>query len=246
MNTTSIPDSLDSKLIHDASTISGWLQPREMRFLSLAVLNQTCEGEIVELGCYHGKSTSVIAGTLRHLGRGKMNTVDPINPEPMQRNLSRLNLLDQVTTHHQSSLEFAKTWDSPIAFLWHDGANDFKTVSQDCRNLFPHLVDQSIVAFHDVLNASGERIHVFDQMVLNSPHFGWTGVCGSIGFGQFHKEPVRNAQMIRNKNRLSKKLKRLKPYHSASQPSPTGLRHLAYRLLRSRVPHGPVHAFSAA
>ena len=155
-------------------------------------------------------------------------------------------MLNQVEAHHQSSLDFARTWNSPIAFLWHDGANDFETVRQDCENLFPYLVDQAIVAFHDVLNASGERIHVFDQMVLNSPHFGWTGVCGSIGFGQFQSEPVRDVQLVRRKNILSRKLKRLKPFHSASQPNPTGLRHVAYRLLRSRVPHGPVQQFGAA
>lgn len=232
-------------MISDASTISGWLQPREMRFLSLAVLNQKCAGEVVELGFYHGKSTSVIARTMQHVGRGKLATVDPIDPTSVKENLSRLGLLNQVDIHHQSSLEFAKAWNSPIALLWHDGANDYGTVLQDCKNLFPFLADQSIVAFHDVLNPSGERIEVFDQLVLNSANFGWVGVCGSIGFGRYHKSPVVDAKLLNEKRRLSRKLKRLVPFHSASHPNPKGLKHVIYRILRTRVPHGEIQSFPA-
>ena len=237
---------LDEKIISDASSINGWLQPREMRFLALAVLNQTAEGRIVELGSYHGKSTSVLASTIQHTGGEKLISVDPIDPRPLHDNLARLGLQDYVDARHQTSTDFAANWKSPIGFLWHDGANDYATVQQDCRDLFPLLTDRSIVAFHDVLNASGERIHIFDEMVLNSPNFGWVGICGSIGFGQYRATSMATLEQAQVKRKLSKKLARLKPFHHATQPNPKGWQHMKYKAWRSRIAHGPVTEFRAA
>lgn len=241
-----IPPELDQKIIEEAATIEGWLQPREIRFLSLAVMNRVAQGRIVELGSYHGKSTSVLASTIQHIGGEKLVSVDPIDPQPLHENLARLGLCDFVDARHQTSIEFATGWNLPIGFLWHDGANDSETVDQDCHNLFPLLTDKAIVAFHDVLNASGERIHIFDKMVLNSPNFGWIGFCGSIGFGQYHSDRSAAAPHAKRKREFSQKLARLKPFHSASRPNPKGWQHLKYRLWRSRIAHGSLPEFRAA
>ena len=241
-----ISPQLDQKIIADASSIQGWLQPREMRFLSLAVLNQTAQGRVVELGSYHGKSTSVLASTIKQTGGEKLISVDPIDPQPLHQNLARLGLQQYVDARHQTSTEFAASWDSPIGLLWHDGANDYQTVQQDCRDLFPLLTDRSIVAFHDVLNASGERIHIFDEMVLNSPNFGRVGICGSIGFGQYRSALMATVEQANLKRKLSKKLARLKPFHHAAKPNPKGWQHMKYKAWRSMIAHGPVTEFRAA
>jgi len=253
MKTIPIPKDLERKIIQGAATIQGWLQPREIRFLALVALNQNTVGKIVELGFYEGKSTSVLASTLRlkkqqggSADTCHMVTVDPIDATALRANLSRLSLESYVDVRNQTSTQFVQEWNSPIRFLWHDGANDLATVADDCQNLFPFLTDGAIVAFHDILNTSGERIHVYDDMVLNSPRFDWVGCCGSIGFGRYRTTAICGEKMARKKQALSRKLSLLKKYHSASQPNPKGLEHIKYRLLRSRVAHGEVRRLAAA
>lgn len=241
-----LPQRVEKRIVTNAQGIEGWLTLREMQFLCLATLNSAGTGRVVELGSYQGKSTSVIAATIKESGGDPLVTVDPIDPVPLQRNLAMLKLCDHVDLRNQYSTEFLKKWNEPIRFLWHDGANDYDTVREDCTRLFPYLCDGAIVAFHDVLNTSGERLHVFDELVLNSHHFGWTGVCGSIGFGRFHTQKIDSRRLIARKQKLSKKLSILKPYHCAASPNPKGIKHIVYRLLRARIPHGPVSRLDAA
>lgn len=241
-----LPKDIEEQVLIAAQSIQGWLTPREMRFLSIVTLNPVAVGRVVEIGFYQGKSTSVIAASIGHTGSSKLVTVDPIDPAPLHNNLARLDLGEFVDVRNQCSSDFVADWDEPIRFLWHDGANDIATVRQDCECLFPYLSDRAIVAFHDVLNTSGERIHVFDELILKSASFGWTGVCGSIGFGQYHYQPIKSAELQTKKQRLSQRLGVLKPWHCASSPKPKGFNHIVYRVLRSRIPHGPVFEVGAA
>ena len=149
--------------------------------------------------------------------------------------------IDHLVDFHQlCSHEFWPRWQKPIRLLWHDGANDRSTVVADVRSALPHLVDGAIVAFHDVRNPSGERLHVFLDEVLGSPHFGASGVCETIGWSQYRSCPSEAKPFRRGNDELRRRLERLRPYHRLSASPPHGWRKVHYKVLRWLVPHDAV------
>jgi hypothetical protein len=89
------------------------------------------------------------------------------------------------------------------------------------------------VAFHDALNAVEGPIRVFTEEVLQSDRFGPSGFVHSIAWSQFRP---RNGSAFRaSRKALQKLAARLVPFVSGDQES-RGLRKIAYKLNRSRVP----------
>jgi hypothetical protein len=167
-------------------------------------------------------------------------SVDPIDAAPLLANLRREGVIDLVEFHGTYPHEFWPNWHDDIRLLWHDGANDRSTVHADVMAAPPFLVDRSIVAFHDVRNASGEGVHVFIDDILGSPHFGTSGVCRCIGWSQYRSDPADTRAFQPQKAVLRRKLERLRPYHDLSRGQPHGLRKHQYKVLRWFVPHGDV------
>ena len=238
---------LDARCFTDAEAVAGrikgWLLPSEIRFLLVLAAKPTAPGAVVELGSFHGKSTAILAQGTRHTDRPGVVSVDPFDPPERAQNLIRENVDSLVDFRAQRSGDFWRNWKGAIRLLWHDGANDRATAGEDVRQALPHLSDGAIVAFHDVRNPSGERLHVFCDHVLASPHFGVSGVCGTIGWSQYHAnaadaEPHRAAT-----DRLRWQLTRLGPYHDLRRTAPLSrLEKLRYKLLRWFVPHGEMSA----
>jgi hypothetical protein len=187
---------------------------------------------VVELGAYRGKSTTILAMASQQTAAPGIVSVDPIESTPLLAHLRREGVMDLVEFHGTYSHEF---WPN-----WHDGANDRSTVHADVMAALPFLVDRSIVAFHDVRNTSGERVHVFIDDILGSPHFGASGVCGRIGWSQYRSNPADSRAFQPQKDVLRRKLERLRPYHDLSRGQPHGLRKHHYKVLRWFVPHGDV------
>jgi predicted O-methyltransferase YrrM len=223
-----------------ARRIEGWLSEKEMRFLALLAACPTAAGRMLEIGCYHGKSTVLLARVLQLIGDQPLVSVDPISPEFLHRNLCRAGVQEWVEFHRDYSSGFLPQWSEPIRLLWHDGANSRETVRDDLAMLMPYIEDAAVVAFHDVLNTSGERIHVFLEGILESPHFGPVGVCGSIGWAQYRRQIRDAAPYQAAKLRLKRKLRRIAPYHDLRLEPLGGLTKYRYKLLRWLVPHAPV------
>lgn len=227
--------------IHNSiERVDGWLTNREVEFLALLAACPTADGEILELGSYCGKSTIALANAALLAGQTSMVTVDPNSDEVLTRNLKEAGVDHYVDFRKAYSSDVINNWQRPIRLLWHDGANTYDIVSEDIQGLIPFLQDSAIVAFHDVLNPSGDRIQVFIEQVLESESFSSVGICGTIGWGQFKKNPDGSKKNELNKLRLKKKLEPLVPYQSATQKAPQGFSKLLYKLLRARVPHGKV------
>lgn len=219
--------------------VSGWLTDREIEFLALLAACPTTEGSIVELGSFTGRSTIVLAKAAALADQAIIHTVDIGPTDELEANLRRAGVRDRVEVYHMSSTEMLADWRRPVRFFWHDGANDIPTVTADVETAFPFLADRGFIAFHDVLNTSGDRIFVFTEQILKNPHFGAVGTCGSIAWAQYHDDP-ENAQAHRSKKQtLYKRLRRLHRFHAPS-PRKSWLRRARYRLLRSMVPHGRV------
>ncbi|MEQ8790222.1 MAG: class I SAM-dependent methyltransferase [Pirellulaceae bacterium] len=234
--------------------VDGWLTEREIAFLTLLAACPTCDGDILEIGAYRGKSTIVLAKAAKLAGGARLVTVDPLPDDgPMGRgrnsrqsaraqldaNLKRAGVADCVEVHQCYSQDFAPKWQGRLRLLWLDGAENYDVVRGDIQSFSPSLGDGGIIAMHDVLNASGERIRGFMEHVLKSPHFGCAGVCGSIGWAQYRSDPIHTIVHRKSKNRLYRLLAPLVRYHGGSRV-PRGLPRLFYKLLRARVPHRAV------
>jgi predicted O-methyltransferase YrrM len=226
-----------------ADRVNGWLLPREVHFLLVLAAFPTTRGAVVEIGAYHGKSTAVLAHGTRLTDHPGLVSVDPLDAVERQQNLLREKLAPLVDFRPQFSSDFWRQWRGDIRLLWNDGANDRETVSADIQAALPHLADGAIIAFHDVRNPSGERVHSFCEHVLSSPHFGVSGVCGWIGWSQYHANP-ETARPHREANfRLRRQLSRLGPYQDLRRKTPlNGWEKIRYKVLRWLVPSGPMTA----
>lgn len=227
-------------ILDAAHQIDGWLTDREIRFLALLAAWPTAEGRILEFGPYQGKSTVVLAKAAQFGDGAPLVTVDIRNWGSLEENLARNGVSSHVEVHFTPSRQFALTWNHPVRLFWHDGDNHYDTVRDDVANIMPHLVDGAIVAFHDVLNESGDRVRVFMDSILSSPHFGDCGMCGSIGWAQYRVVLEATAAFAAKKQALRKGLARVSPYQGVGLGSPRGWRRVHYKLLRTLVRHGEV------
>lgn len=236
------------------SHVDGWLTDRELSFLALVAACPTTEGTILEIGSYRGRSTIVLARAAALTAQRTIVAVDPLPDEgPLARdahgkwtaralldaNLDQAGVLDQVEFHQCSSYELAPQWTAPLRLLWIDGDHRYASTKQDFDLFAPYLADGAILAMHDVLSRYDGCIRVFTEEVLESPHFGATGLCGSIGWAQFWSDPARAERHRRGNAQLGARLRPLIPYHCAAE-DPQGLAKLRYQLLRAQVPHRKV------
>jgi len=229
-----------NEIHRDLRHVDGWLSDREIDFLALLAACPTSSGTILEFGALHGRSTIVLARAAELANCQQIVTVDPLADSILSRNLEQAGVRKNVDVRRAYSWEVIPEWKRPVRLFWHDGANKYDVVTDDVRGIMPHLQDSAIVAFHDVLNPSGQRLSVFIEQVLDSPSFSAVGVCGSIGWGQFCVDPSATNTQTETRQSLRRRLLRLEKYHGGDHSAPRGLTRLRYKLLRSRVPHGPV------
>jgi len=132
---------------------------------------------IVEIGCYEGKSTSVLASVAdrRNL---KLYCVDPLLPfiqdihtakdgpfnggvpvteetlEVFKRNI--LDVYKNVTWagYGVTSEEAAKTMNEPIDFIFLDADHSYAACKIDCESWLPKLKPGHCATFHDINNVA--------------------------------------------------------------------------------------------
>ena len=220
--------------------VEGWLTDREIEFLAAAAAFPTAKGEILELGAHHGKSTIVLALGAQLADWATVTSVDPLEAVELHDNLKAAGVASNVNAIDAFSFDMYQSWDKPLRLLWNDGANDIKTVRDDIQAFLPFLADRGIIAFHDVLNRSGDRIHNFVDDVLSSDHFGACGICGTIGWAQYHADPSTTLALKADRMALKNLLTPLRSYHT--WPRENGrMTKLAYKITRRRVPHHPIN-----
>ena len=226
------------KIRESIRDVEGWLTPREAEFLAIAAANPTAEGEILEFGSFQGKSTIVMAMATRLSGQSTpITTIDFEKQAELEPNLFRAGVHNQVKTIHSDSSSQIAKWDRPLRMVFFDGANDVKTVTSDVHGILPWVNDRGILAFHDVLNRSGDRVKVFIDTILGNPQIGAAGICGSLGWAQYCKNPMDTKQHTELKAKLANKLQRLWHYHTPSRRQ-SRISRTQYKLLRALVPHG--------
>ena len=209
-----------------------------------------CEGAIVEIGSFKGKSTIILATVARHYGLGPVISIDPHNfgsaelkghrtspdsssYEEFQRNLQNAGVLTTVEAHRTYSSKMVSTWNRPIRFLWIDGDHSYPGVKADFDGFSPYVTPYGVVAFHDALHEFAGPLRVFVEDVLRSDRFGAAGFVRSIAWSQFRPE---DGSLYRGQRRdLERVASRVVPYLK-DEHQLRGVEKVLYKLNRSRVP----------
>ena len=137
-----------------AMTISGQMRRSELAFLYRLARQR---GPLVEIGCLHGRSTSVLAKAAEKFN-ANVTSVDPFFDTPNTTKPSaqfwRINLrvaglkvpdLLEMTSH-----EAAPLYQSKIGLLFVDGGHSYKDIRQDIQDWVPKIKIDGLVAFHDM------------------------------------------------------------------------------------------------
>ena len=136
------------------------------------------------------------------------------------------------------------SWDAAIRLLWIDGDHTYPGARLDFDIFSPYLADQAIVMMDDVLNKFAGPLRVFVENIVLSSNFGAMGVCGSIGWAQYHSDPDKVAPYREEKLRLYKQLSKLLPYYLLDDMGVNKnqgvFEKLGFQLNRARVSHGVV------
>ena len=244
-----------AEMVRLSRKLAGHLTDREVRFLALATsLLPPYLGEVLEIGSFKGKSTTILAKSVELAGGFGMSAVDPLtlpsSTDPIDDTAGRLadvfystlesnGVREIVEFHQMKSEQLAAHWDRPLRLLWIDGDHTYEGAVKDFDGFAKHLQPGSLIAFHDVLHRSEGALRAFCERVLLSPDFGPCGVCGSIGWSQRMASSRASKPYHSQKLRLYRRLSRLIPFVAFGN-TPRGVGHMAYNIGRWFVPHGGV------
>ncbi len=237
-----------------ARDVPGFLLEDEARLLGMIAACVRCDGAIVEIGSFKGKSTVMLATVAKHYGLGPVVAIDPHNfnsaelqqhrksPESSSyeeflRNLETAGVSDDVEPHRAFSGTIASGWNRPIRFLWVDGDHSYQGAKTDFDGFSPYVTPHGIVAFHDALHEFAGPLRVFVEDVLRSDRFGAAGFVRSIAWSQFR--PADGGLFRKQRGDLERIARRVIPYIRDERP-PRGVGKILFKLSRSRVPRGPV------
>lgn len=227
------------QIVAAVDAVPGHLTKREIEFLALLGACPTAKGAIVELGTLYGKSAVALAKGAELADRAVVISVDRNDRPETTGHLANSGVAGGISLRILPSAEFWRDFHEPIRLFWHDGANEKHYVESDIKAALARLADGAIVALHDVLNTSGERLHPFVDSILADSRFGSAGVVGSIGWARYRREGC-SIDEAEAKSRLAWRLSNLKPFHGLPKQKPRGLRKVVYEVCRQLVPHGAI------
>lgn len=166
-NRTTLQPPLFSQILKQTENIEGWLSDAEAELLfsiSMSACFQFTNSEIVEIGCYHGKATTILGNVVKSISDkikvyaidthdGMLGSADqglfqfPSSFEPFTANIANGNLADTVVaiTGESKNIE----WQSSISLLLIDGLHDYMNISNDFWKFSVWVETGGYVAFHD-------------------------------------------------------------------------------------------------
>jgi predicted O-methyltransferase YrrM len=193
-----------------ADAARGFLPPEEGRALAAAAATvEPGSGPLLEVGSYCGRSACYLGPVARHLGtvvycvdhhRGseenqvgwEWHEPDLVDPETglldtlpvFRRTVHAAGLDDVVVATVGDSPTVARSWGTPVAFLFIDGGHGVDEVRLDYRHWTPLVVPGGLLAIHDVFTdpAQGGQAphdHLY-RPALDSGRFTEVSATGSL------------------------------------------------------------------
>lgn len=169
------------KELNDVYPLPGMLTYGEVDCLyQLGQFNQ-CDGAIVEIGSWKGKSTIALALGAAKVHQEKIYAIDPHKILPEEKyfedteaefyaNIKEVGMDGQVTALIMTSQEAARGWNKPIRLLWIDGDHRYESAKLDFTLWEPHVVEGGILAMHDTIRKKGPK-RVLWEYVFRSGRF---------------------------------------------------------------------------
>ncbi len=234
-----------AKTLVSAKEVGGHLTASEMKFLFLLGRTKICQGVVLEIGSFKGKSTVILAEAAKLVGDDLIYAVDPLTqpsitcpqtPTHNTREEFYANMKEHqvnVIFHEMYSHELAAEWDKPIRLLWIDGDHTYKGAQSDVLNFVKYLEPGAIIAIHDVLNGHIGPLQVFAHEIVLNDNFGACGVVGSIGWAQYIGDHENHHHP--QKKKLYAQLVRILPHLANIEGSK--LNKFGFKVKRLYVPH---------
>lgn len=156
-----------TKIWNEVSPVLHWdHRPSARRLYELVRATAGVEGTVVEIGSYLGNSTIYLAragATVHAVDPHTEDSMvqlsgDPSASERFLANLERFGVRDRVVYRRLPSVQAARSWTGgPIRLLYVDGMHTFDAVLADYESWQPHLANEHVVVFDDVLWKEVER-----------------------------------------------------------------------------------------
>jgi len=143
-----------------------WYEDKQLKLLEKKVKNtKNLEGEIIEIGCWEGKSTVVIANACYPENVDAVDTwkgnldesPDHISVQiarerdvfsVFQENVKKLTK-GNINPYKQDCFLYLEKLANPVKFCHIDASHDYKSVKKTLHMLLPKLVDRAIICGDD-------------------------------------------------------------------------------------------------
>jgi predicted O-methyltransferase YrrM len=167
--------------LEDIQKLPGMLSNTEVECLFHLGQFNDCQGVIVEIGSWKGKSTVALALGAAKVCDEKIYAIDPhlVMPEEgyltdtkaeFLANLQTAGVADRVVPMIMTSAAAAQGWQKPVRLLWIDGDHRYASANLDFLLWEPHLVEGGILAMHDTIRKPGPK-RVLWEHVFRSNRF---------------------------------------------------------------------------
>lgn len=156
----------------------GHFFPGEAEELYKATLKVPKNGVVVELGCFHGKSSIVLAEACLKAG-AKLTCVDNFCAdgkdarEKFTKNV--LDVYDNVTLIVADTNNAIKSWKKKIDLIFIDANHQDDGIDDDCKNWLPFVKKRGFAAFHDYHNENFPSV----RKRVDEHTKGWKFVAGA-------------------------------------------------------------------
>ena len=197
--------------------INGLTSYIENEFLFKCASDGYGRGLIVEVGCYHGRSTIVLGLGSKSKGREKVYAIDPLQDSQARnsflKNIKRVKLQGYIIPDFRKSEEANAEFNSDIRLIFIDGSHNYEDVKKDILLWKRFLVDGGIIALHDYLPKNNpcyvDGVHkAVEECIINSDDFIVEGCIDTILFASKNKS--ENKLIFRPFNKFHKTRQYLK------------------------------------
>jgi hypothetical protein len=164
----------------DLLSVHGAVDEDEMRHLAGLAL-QVCDGCIVEVGAFRGRSTAALAMGSMMGSHAPVYAIDPQETfvgvyggefgsedrGSFFESMVRLRLYPIVRLVNLSSEWLSTCWPLPVRLLWVDGDHRYAGVRRDIDCWLPKLHDDATIVFDDAVDQEVGPYHVIEQLTAD-------------------------------------------------------------------------------